>query len=90
MATIIQFSPSTSSNFTFQAEFDGQSYTITCPWNLYGQRYYLKIEDLSGNIILNCPLIPSPNGYDINLIKGYFTTSTLVFRDASQQFEIVP
>ncbi len=28
--------------------------------------------------------------YDINLADGYFTTSTLVFRDQSQTFEINP
>ena len=28
--------------------------------------------------------------YNINLVAGYFTTSTLVFRQASQQFEVTP
>ncbi len=28
--------------------------------------------------------------YDINIAQGYFTTSTLVFRDSSQMFEINP
>jgi hypothetical protein len=28
--------------------------------------------------------------YDINLVQGYFTTSTMVFRQASQQFEVNP
>lgn len=28
--------------------------------------------------------------YDINIADGYFTTSTLVFRDSSQTFEINP
>lgn len=28
--------------------------------------------------------------YDINLVSGYFTTSTMVFRQQSQQFEISP
>jgi hypothetical protein len=28
--------------------------------------------------------------YDINLAQGYFTTSTLVFREASQTFEVNP
>jgi len=28
--------------------------------------------------------------YNINLVEGYFNTSTLVFREASQQFEVSP
>jgi len=28
--------------------------------------------------------------YNINLVGGYFTTSTLVFREQSQQFEVTP
>lgn len=28
--------------------------------------------------------------YDVNLAAGYFTTSTMVFRESSQQFEVSP
>jgi hypothetical protein len=28
--------------------------------------------------------------YDVNLVSGYFTTSTMVFRESSQQFEVAP
>lgn len=34
--------------------------------------------------------VPGAVSYDINLIGGYFDTSTLVYREATQQFEVGP
>lgn len=87
---VFQFAPSTQSLFQFQPTLDGQVYTCVVTWSLFGQRGYLNIFSLAGTRIVSKALVGSPNDYDINLIWGYFTTSTMVFREASQQFEVVP
>jgi hypothetical protein len=90
MTTYIPFTPSVSSVPQFQVTLDGYIYTALCTWNLYGARYYLNIVTLQGTLVCSVALIASPDDYDINLVAQYFTTSTLVFRDSSQQFEVTP
>lgn len=38
---------------------NGTQYAITVLWNVYGQRYYVQVADLSGNVLLYQPLISS-------------------------------
>ena len=89
MTTLYQFQPSPTSAFQFQPTFDGDTYTCTVTWNLFGQRWYVNCYDLSGNWIFTLPRIGSPDGYDISLTAGYFT-STLVYRVSSGNFEVSP
>lgn len=56
-ATFINFTPSTTSVFSFQAQLAGTQYTVTVTWNVFGQRYYITVADLSGNVVLYRPLI---------------------------------
>jgi hypothetical protein len=56
-ATFVQFVPSTVSPFTFQATIAGTQYTCAVLWSPYGQRYYIQVSDLSGNVLLYRPLI---------------------------------
>ena len=163
MTTYTSFAPSTAQAFQFQPTLDGEVYTCTVTWNLFGQRYYVNLYDLSGNLIFCLPLIGSPTGtallsltwangavyavtqvphgyptgatialtvvgttptaysglvtalvtgpttftyplatnpgvctvpgtveFNVDMAGGYFTTSTLVFRDGTQQFEVRP
>lgn len=163
MTTITPFTPSTTAAFQFQPVLDGETYNAIITWNVYGQRYYISVYDLNGNLIFNLPLVGSPDGLQIqtmawaagvvtavvqtphglpigsttvisisgstpdayngtfsvlvtspnafsyqlvddpgldtaagtafknvNLAGGYFETSTLVFRNTSQQFEVNP
>lgn len=90
MATIVNFQPASTAQFTFPAVLDGTTYNIFIPYNNYGQRYYINIYDVSNNLVMAKPLIASPDNYDINLLFGYFTTSTLVFRASTANFEITP
>ncbi len=90
MTTLVNFQPSPTAPFQFNATLDGNTYNVIIPWNAYGLRYYINIYDTSNNIIMTKPLIASPDNYNINLLFGYFTSSTLVFRDSSQNFEITP
>ena len=89
MTTLFPFVPSPQSAFQFQPIFDGDTYTCTVTWNLFGQRWYVNCYDLSGTWIFTVARIGSPAGYDISLTAGYFT-STLVYREASATFEVSP
>lgn len=86
--TIIDFSPTTTSVFTFQPTFDGSVYTCVVSWNLAGQRYYVSCYSLAGILIFNLPLIGSPLDYDISITAGYFTTK-MVYRVQSGVIEII-
>lgn len=90
MTTLIQFNPVEGSNFQFNCTLDGQPYTAIITWNFYSPRYYINIYDTGGNLIVINPLTGSPDNFDIDLIFGYFTTSTLVYRVSSNNFEINP
>lgn len=90
MTTIVPFTPNDNAPFQFQATLDGAAYTVVITWNLWGQRYYVNVYDISQNLIVSIGMAGSPTGADINLVAGYFTTSTLVFRAPSSQFEVNP
>jgi hypothetical protein len=83
----ILFSPSPTSNFKFEVTLDNADYTIIVNWNLFGQRYYVNIYDLSGALVATLPLIGSPDFYNISITAGYFSTS-LIYRSSSNNFEI--
>ena len=89
MSTVITpFTPSANAPFTFQAVLDGTAYTVTVYWGLFGQRWYISITTSDNVLIKYCAMVGSPNGYNINLVAGRFT-SQLVFRAPSQQFEVI-
>ena len=91
MTTYYAFAPgNTAPPFQFQPTLDGNVYNATVGWNLSGKRWYLTLTDLNNNLVFCQPLIASPPDYDINLAFGYFQTSTLIFREASQNFEVSP
>lgn len=52
MTTLIDFTPTTQSLFTFQATLNGAQYNVAVPWNIFGERYYVSITDLSGTPVL--------------------------------------
>lgn len=56
-ATFVTFTPSASQPFAFQAQLGAAQYAISVPWNIFGQRYYLQVADLSGTVLLYRPLI---------------------------------
>ena len=90
MTTLTQFSPTINQNFTFQPTLDGQQYSAIVTWSMFGRRWVLNIYNLQNVLILQKPLTASPQDYDINLIEGYFSTSTLVYRLATNNFEVTP
>lgn len=89
--TVTAFTPNTGQVFQFQATLDGALYTVTTPWNVYRQGYYINVRDQSAALIVATPLVGSPpppeNGAD--LIGGYFT-STMFYYPASGTFVVTP
>lgn len=90
MTEYIRFTPSrlTSPPFQFTAELDGSDYVISVSWNVYGQRWYINCSDINGTIIRTEPMIASPDDGDIPMLPGLFSTSKLVYRDSSANFEV--
>ncbi|AMH00947.1 hypothetical protein [Serratia liquefaciens] len=85
--TFIPFKPNGQNPFQFQAVVGGSNLFATVPYNLYSNRYYLKLDDEQGRTVVYIPLIESPDNYDINLALP-FEPGTLVFRASSRQFEV--
>lgn len=87
MTALIPFTVAPSQ---FITQLDNQPCIVQTRWNVSAQRNYINVYDATNTLVLSIPLIASPDSYDINLLKGYFTTSTLVFRASTQQFEVGP
>lgn len=87
MTTFVPFVPSAQSPFTFMATLDGNAYNVIVTWNYYGQRYYVNIYTIQGDLVVSIAMIGSPDEYDISMTAGYFE-SELIFRVSSNTFEI--
>jgi hypothetical protein len=57
MSSIVPWVPSQQTLFSFEATINGAQYLVSTPWNVFGQRYFLKIVDSSGNLILYRSLV---------------------------------
>jgi hypothetical protein len=90
MTTFVQFNSSQYANFQFNPTLDGVTYTAICTFNVYSSRYYISIYNSNGTLIVINPIVASPDDFDINLVFGYFQTSTLLYRASSNNFEINP
>lgn len=86
MMITISFKPDGRTPFTFEATVGGVKIFGTVPFNLYSNRYYVKITDGQGNVICYVPMTGSPDDYDINLALPC-APGKLVFRVSSNQFE---
>lgn len=87
--TTFAFVQPPSSPFQFTAIFDGSSYLVSVPWNFFGQRYFVRVYDQDGQLICSVPRVTS-GAVDINLVAGYFQTSSLTWRDGTGLFEVLP
>jgi hypothetical protein len=90
MSTLTYFNPQPNQNFSFNPTLDGSPYTAICTFNIYSQRYYISIYNNFRNLIMNRPLIGSPDDFNINLLFGYFNTSTMIYRVSSGNIEVAP
>ncbi|KDR41539.1 hypothetical protein BG61_16715 [Caballeronia glathei] len=90
--TLIPFTPNNLSSppFSTQLTLDGGSFVGNVTWNIAGQRWYLSILDSSGTMFWSGAMVGSPLGFDIFLAPGVFSSSTILFRADTGNFEIVP
>ncbi|WP_320533670.1 hypothetical protein [Robbsia andropogonis] len=84
------FSPSTTASPPFSTTFtlDGSAYTGAATWNIAAQRWYLTLTDSSGNVAWAGALVGSSLDTDIDLAPGIFSSSTILFREDSGNFEV--
>ncbi|WP_186157958.1 phage baseplate plug family protein [Burkholderia gladioli] len=92
MTTLIAFNSSnvTSPPFQETVTLDGVSYSLSVAWNIAGQRWYVTLTDQNGNIVWSGAMVGSPIGFDIPLAPGIFSTSTLLYREDTGNFEVNP
>lgn len=166
MTSYYTLTPTPNAPFQFSPTLDGNIYNVVVPFLAAGQRYYLNIYTLAGDLVAAVPVVASPvalniegivwdqstnsailttisphnysvgatlvltvsgcvpdayngtftclvtspteisytlpSGYpgavttlgaigkNINLVAGYFTTSTMVFREGMNYFEVSP
>ena len=92
MATFVPLTlnASTSPPFSYVFTLDSASYPGSVTWNVAAQRWYFTLTDQFANLIWNGPLIGSPLNYDIPLAPGIFSTSTILWREDTGNFEILP
>ena len=86
--TLTQFIPAANQNFSWEPTLDGQQYTAVVSWSLFGQHWILNLYDLQGTLVMVKPLRGSPLNSDINLLEGSFSTSTMVYRASTNNFEV--
>lgn len=78
---------------TYQVTLDGNSYTLSVWWNVFGQRSYFTITDQFGNRVVTMALIGSSvteGDAPVNLVGGYFTTSKMYYYPANQNIVVTP
>ena len=69
MTTFVNFAPSTSGAFQFQANLDNQTYNAIVTSLLFGNRYYLNLYALDGTLIISTALVGSPTGIAIQALS---------------------
>jgi hypothetical protein len=90
LTVYVHLDPPPGYGFSFQATLDGGTYRMLVTWNVFGQRWYLTCLTANDQLVFHQPVISSPDTGNINLLAGYFLTTTMVFRDTGHNFEINP
>ena len=77
--TTLQFAQPQNSNYQFSPTLDGATYNATITWLFFGQRYYLNVSSLEGELICSVPLIGSPPSLALASLtwgNGFVTAET--------------
>lgn len=90
MGQIIQFTGNERQAASFSAKIDGKSYLCEIRYNFVSQRWYLRIKNQSSIIVLNIALVGSVKGSEINLLRGVFKTTSIVWYRHNGQIEVSP
>ena len=64
--TNFAFTPSNLTAPQFTPTLDGDVYTCTVTWNLFGQRYFVNCFDNQNNPVFSVPLVTSPKAKEIS------------------------
>jgi hypothetical protein len=86
MQQIIPFIPSFDTPFQFNAILDGRTYQATI--SVVAGRLWMQLQQYGSDVLFNKPVVRSPDNADINLCTGYGISSTFIYREASNCFEI--
>lgn len=79
MTTFIQFVPTQTQVFTFQAVLDETTYGVRVPYNIFGQRFYIEIFGENQTLVLSRALIGSAIGAQIEAaswLRGFASIRT--------------
>jgi hypothetical protein len=76
--------------FSYVFTLDSVSYTGSVIWSIVAQRWYFQLLDSNSSLVWYGPLIGSPLASEIYLAPGIFTSSTLLFREDTGNFEQSP
>lgn len=78
MTTFFPFVPNVQAPFAFQPTLDGTAYAATVTWNLFGQRWYVNVNQQDGTLVFSLPLLGSPDGVAIESATWAFGIVTIV------------
>ena len=72
----------------FSLSLDGERHVAQVRWNYAGERWYLWLYTSTGDLILCNPVIESTRDMPINLLAGYFFTSSMIYNTFVNAFEV--
>lgn len=75
--TIYPFAQTVGANFTFNPILNGKTYQATVTWNVFGQRWYMNINDLAGNLIIATAVVSSDDQKAIESISWAYGVVTV-------------
>lgn len=78
MTSYFPFVPNTVAPFTFQPILDSESYIATVTWNVYGQKWYLNVKEITGPLVFSLPLLGSVDGSALESVSWSFGVVTAV------------
>lgn len=81
MTQLFPFVPSSSAQFQFSPTLDGESYSASVPWLLYGARYYLSLFAADGTSIWFGAIVGSPPSFQLDSLawaNGYANARTVL------------
>jgi hypothetical protein len=80
LTTLVPFAPNNSATppWSSTITLDGNLFTLAVTWNLFGQRWFINLYDLSGNLIVTKAMIGSPDGVTAESLSWDFGVATAV------------
>ena len=78
MTTTYPFVPNIQAPFQFNPTLDGTIYAATVKFNWSGQRWFIELDELTGDEVFNLPLIGSTNAVAAQSASWAFGTATVV------------